>query len=109
MHRNSTKANCPVKLNRNPLKSLLYLACRAFFVRDDLNLESNMKTCTGKPLKTAFCIQLQSTTQKGGIKMFCLVVAFLSLVIKVPYDWDAYYSGKLDISHSIPFPKQNAL
>jgi hypothetical protein len=65
MHRNSTKDSCPVKVNCNPLKSLLYLACGAFFVRDDLNLESNMKTCTGNPLKTAFCIQLQINNSKG--------------------------------------------
>ena len=52
MYRNSTKVNCPVKAKCNPLESLLYLACRAFIVRDDLNLKSNMKNFTGKPLKT---------------------------------------------------------
>ena len=52
MHRNSTKDSCPVKVNCNPLKSLLYLACRASIERVDLNLKSNMKIFTGKPLKT---------------------------------------------------------
>ena len=52
MHRNSTKVNCPVKSKCNPLETLLYLACRAFIVRVDLNLKSNMKILTGKPLKT---------------------------------------------------------
>jgi len=46
MHRNSTKVNCPVKSKCNPLKSRLYQACRAFIVRVDLNLKSNMKIFT---------------------------------------------------------------
>ena len=31
---------CPVNLEYNLLKTLVYLACRAFFVRDDLNLKT---------------------------------------------------------------------
>ena len=34
---------CPVNLKRNPLKTLVYLICRAFFVRDDLNLKTAHK------------------------------------------------------------------
>ena len=35
---------CPVNLKYNPLKTLVYMACRAFFVRDDLNLKTAQKT-----------------------------------------------------------------
>ena len=56
---------CPVNLKYNPLKTLVYMACRAFFVRDDLNLESNIKTCTGKPLKTASGILHQINNSQG--------------------------------------------
>lgn len=31
---------CPVNLKYDPLKTLVYMACRAFFVRDDLNLKT---------------------------------------------------------------------
>jgi hypothetical protein len=65
MHRNSTKVHCPVKLNRNPLQSLLYLACRAFVVRDDLNLKSNMKIFTGEHLKTHSGIPHQINNSQG--------------------------------------------
>jgi hypothetical protein len=34
---------CPVNLKCNPLKPLVYMACRAFFVRDDLNLKTAHK------------------------------------------------------------------
>ena len=34
---------CPVNLKHNPLKTLVYMACRAFFVRDDLNLKTAHK------------------------------------------------------------------
>ncbi len=52
MHRNSTKVNCPVKSKYNPLESLLYMAWRAFVVRVDLNLKSNIKIFTGKHFKS---------------------------------------------------------
>jgi hypothetical protein len=65
MHRINTKINCPVKSKCNPLESLLYQACRAFFVRDDLNLNSNMKIFTGKPLKTTSGIPHQINNSQG--------------------------------------------
>jgi len=65
MHRNSTKVNCPVKLNCNPLESLLYLACRAFFERIDLNLKSNMKSFIGEHLKTTSGIPHQINNSQG--------------------------------------------
>jgi len=65
MHRNSTKANCPVKLNCNPLESLLYQACRAFIERVDLNLKSNMKIFTGEHLKTPSGIPHQIDNSQG--------------------------------------------
>jgi hypothetical protein len=65
MHRNSTKVYCPVKSKYNPLESLLYLACRAFFVRVDLNLKSNMKSFTGKHLKTHSGIPHQINNSQG--------------------------------------------
>ena len=65
MRRNRTKASCPVKVNCNPLKSLLYQACRAFIERDDLNFKSNMKILTGKPLKTTSGIPYQINNSKG--------------------------------------------
>ena len=34
---------CPVNLKYNPRKTLVYMACRAFFVRDDLNLKTAHK------------------------------------------------------------------
>ncbi len=46
-----TLNHCPVNLQCHPLKVLLHLVCRAFFVRDDLNLKSNMKTFIGIRLK----------------------------------------------------------
>ncbi len=64
MHRNSTEVNCPVKSKYNPLESLLYLACRAFNARDDLNLKSNMKIFTGKHLKTTPGIPYQINNSK---------------------------------------------
>ena len=65
MHRNSTKVHCPVKLNCNPLESLLYPACKAFFERVDLNLKSNMKIFTGKLLKTTSGIPHQINNRQG--------------------------------------------
>lgn len=65
MHRNSTEVSCPVKPKCNPLESLLYLACRAFIVRDDLNLKSNMKIFTGKPIKTTSGISHQINNSQG--------------------------------------------
>ena len=65
MHRNSTKANCPVKSKWNPLESLLYQACRVFVERVDLNLKSNMKIFTGKQLKTTSRISHQINNSKG--------------------------------------------
>ena len=47
-----TLNQCPVNLECHPLKVLLYLACRAYLVRVDLNLKSNMKTSNGIRLKT---------------------------------------------------------
>ena len=38
---------CPVNLKYNPLKPLVYMVCRAFFVRDDLNLKPYTKSFTG--------------------------------------------------------------
>ena len=81
MHRNSTKVNCPVKSKCNPLESLLYLACRTFFVRDDLNLKSNMKIFTGKPLKTTSGIPYQINNSKG----WCQNVPFGGGVLKPRY------------------------
>ncbi len=65
MHRNSTKVNCPVKPKCNPLESLLYIACRVFIERVDLNLKSNMKSFTGKPLKTTSGIPHQINNSQG--------------------------------------------
>ena len=65
MHRNSTKVNCPVKSKCNPLESMLYLACRAFIVRVDLNLKSSMKIFTGKHIKTTSGILHQINNSKG--------------------------------------------
>ena len=64
MHRKSTKVRCPVKSKCNPLETLLYLACRAFIVRVDLNLKSNVKIFTGKPLKTTSGIPYQINNSK---------------------------------------------
>jgi hypothetical protein len=65
MHLNSTKVNCPVKAKYNPLESLLYLACRAFIVRDDLNLKSNIKSFIGEHLKTTSGIPHQINNSQG--------------------------------------------
>ena len=65
MHRNSTKINCPVKSKCNPLESLLHPACRAFFVRVDLNLKSSLKIVTGKSFKTTYGIPHQINNSKG--------------------------------------------
>ncbi len=81
MHRNSTKANCPVKLNCNPLESLLYPACRAFFERVDLNLKSNINIFTGKPLKTTSGIPHQINNSQG----WCQNVLFGGGVLKPRY------------------------
>ena len=65
MRQNSTQVHCPVKLNCNPLQSLLYLACRAFIGRVDLNLKSNIKIFTGEHLKTTSGIPYQINNSKG--------------------------------------------
>ena len=64
MHRKSTKVRCPVKSKCNPLETLLYLACRAFIVRVDLSLKSNMKIFTGEHLKTHSGIPHQINNSK---------------------------------------------
>jgi len=65
MHRNSIKVSCPVKAKCDPLESLLYKACRAFFVRVDLNLKSNIKSFIGKHLKTTSGIPHQINNSQG--------------------------------------------
>ena len=60
-----TLNHCPVNLKCHPLKVLLYMACRAFLVRDDLNLKSNMKTSIGIRLKMASGIPHQINKSEG--------------------------------------------
>ena len=60
-----TLNQCPVNLQCRPLEVLLYQACRAFFVRDDLNLKSNMKISTGIQLKTTTGIPQQINNSEG--------------------------------------------
>jgi hypothetical protein len=60
-----TPNHCPVNLKYHLLKVLLYMAYRAFLVRVDLNLKSNMKTSIGIRLKMASGIPHQINNSAG--------------------------------------------
>lgn len=60
-----SRNQCPVNLQCRPLKGLLNQACRAFLVRADLNLKSNMKTSIGIQLKIASGILHQINNSEG--------------------------------------------
>ena len=87
MHRNSTKANCPVKLNCNPLESLLYQACRAFVERVDLNLKSNMKSFIGEHLKSTSEIPHQINNSQGWYQNVLFGGGVLNPCYKSPGPW----------------------
>ena len=60
-----TLNHCPVNLKCHLLKVLLYQACRAFLVRVDLNLKSNMKTFIGIHQKITSGILHQINNSEG--------------------------------------------
>jgi len=65
MLRINTLNHCPVNLKCHLLKVLLYMACRAFLVRVDLNLKSNMKNAIGIHQKITSGIPHQINNSEG--------------------------------------------